>query len=581
MTPYEEPPIGRVDTSMPWFDQILQELAPRPGERRTPGTEVMEAVTLSPDRIAGLANRLGLQVVQAEDGSYVSLPPNIDLTSQSGEIKLQFIDHWLEETVGKSRIENERNRRIQTYKIMDDAMAEACISLDTYADECLAVGFVEDPLDIKFNDKAVGKQVMAVLEKNEIIKRSRSYIRNQIKYGDIGLKVVLPLADPETDVMDIGLEYIDPLQWEAVIPKDGGNLAIGYRMDDKFNRWVKNPTSTGKRKKILQPWEFVQMTVFDQDFRPYGRSLLEGMRIDFDHLVTLEALLALSRASRVERLVIKIPTGSTNPVQAAQKVQALKAQFKNIIFKDTSLGTKTYGKTPGLTDVLFMPSDQGFDTTKLSSNVDLSSVEDVEYFRDKAIQTSGLTKGYFLADTSMSDRGSALQAQDIKFARKLIQYQNAWAEGLTRLCLIVATYVIKADPSTLEITVGIKKPPQLALTMIDAYAKIAETAALLINNWRTSSSSTDPKTGQPIMPTAAGDMYANILQTLGMPKNVAQMFSGSGQGALPGADQDYIVLKSSKDSEFARLKPQLRTLAETLSRHPNDRGFKRLERFAA
>jgi hypothetical protein len=541
----------------------------------------METVTLSPDRIAGLAGRLGLQVVQADDGSYVSLPPNIDLSNQQGEIKLQFIDHWLEETVGKSRVENERNRRVQTYKIMDDAMAEACISLDTYADECLAVGFVEDPIAIKFNDRAVGAQVMAVLDKNEIIKRSRSYIRNQIKYGDLGIKIELPRPEPETDVTDIGLEYIDPLQWEAVIPKDGGHLAVGYRLDDKFNRWVKNPTSSGRRKKILQPWEFVQMTVFDQDFRPYGRSLLEGMRIDFDHLVTLEALLALSRASRVERLVLKIPTGSTNPVQAAQKIQALKAQFKNIIFKDTSLGTKTYGKTPGLTDVLFMPSDQGFAAEKLSSNVDLSSVEDVEYFRDKAIQSSGIPKGYLLADRTATDRGSALQAQDVVFARKLIHYQNAWSEGLVRLCLVIATYVAKADISNFEVTVGIKKPPQLALTMIDGYAKIAETAGLLINTWRTSSATTDPQSGQPVMPAAQGDLYANLLVTLGMPRNVAKMFSASGIGAVPGASQDFIVLRSSNDPEFMSLKPKLRMLAETLRRPDSEKGFRRLERFAA
>jgi hypothetical protein len=304
------------------------------------------------------------------------------------------------------------------------------------------------------------------------------------------------------------------------------------------------------------------------------------MRIDFDHLVTLEALLALSRASRVERLVLKIPTGSTNPVQAAQKIQALKAQFKNIIFKDTSLGTKTYGKTPGLTDVLFMPSDQGFDAMKLSSNVDLSSVDDVAYFRDKAISVTGLTKGYFLADETATDRGSALQAQDIKFARKLIQYQNAWSEGLVRLCLVIATYVAKADISNLEITVGIKKPPQLALTLIDGYAKMAETAGLLINTWRTSSATTGPD-GQPIMPAAQGDMYANLLVTLGMPKNVAKMFSASGVGALPNADQDYVVFHSSNDPEFMSLKPKLRMLAESLRRPESDRGFRRLERFAA
>jgi hypothetical protein len=227
-----------------------------------------------------------------------------------------------------------------------------------------------------------------------------------------------------------------------------------------------------------------------------------------------------------------------------------------------------------------MPSDQGFDAEKLSSNVDLSSVEDVEYFRDKAISVTGLTKGYFLADQTATDRGSALQAQDIKFARKLIQYQNAWSEGLVRLCLVIATYVTKADVENLEITVGIKKPPQLALTMIDGYAKMAETAALLINNWRTSSSTMGPD-GQPIMPTAQGDMYKNLLVVLGMPRNVADIFSATGKGALPNADTDYVVLRSSRDPEFSSLRPKLRILAESLRRSRDEKGYRRLERFAA
>ena len=414
---------------MPWYDQILGNIVENQPVHREQG-EYIESVSLSADRLQGLASRLGLKVVTADDGTFISLPQNLDLGD--GDIKLQFIDHWLSESINKSRTEEDRNRRTQTYKIMDESMAESVIALDTYADEALAVGFVDDPISIQFSDKNIGKQVLAILDKTEFLKRSRSHVRNLIKYGDIGFKVVLPTIDK--DVSDIGLDYVDPLLWECVIPKEQ-RIAVGYKIDEKFNRWVRTPTTGIARKKILQPWEFIQLSVFDIDLKPYGRSMLEGLRIDFDHLVTLEALLALSRASRVERLVIKIPTGVTNPIQAAAKIQALKAQFKNIIFKDTSLGTKTYGKTPGLTDILFMPSDQGFEADKLSSTVDLSSVEDVEYFRNKAISVTGLPKGYFLADT-VTDRGAALQQQDIKFARKLLQYQNAYIEGVTKLCMI-------------------------------------------------------------------------------------------------------------------------------------------------
>jgi hypothetical protein len=41
--------------------------------------------------------------------------------------------------------------------------------------------------------------------------------------------------------------------------------------------------------------------------------------------------------------------------------------------------------------------------------------------------------------------------------------------------------------------------------------------------------------------------------TLGMPCNVAKMFSATGASALPGNDQDYVVLNSSSDPEFVHL----------------------------
>jgi hypothetical protein len=553
---------------VPWYDNIYQNIANSQPTSRQPGEHLFETVTLSPDRIADFAARMNLQVSQTDDGTYVALPPNVDLGA--GDVRLQFIDHWLDESVNKTRTEHERNRRVQTYKIMDEAMAEACISLDTYADECLAVGFIDEPLKITFNDKAVGSQVLEVLSNNDILKRSRSFVRNLIKYGDLGVKIVIPNVDK--DVPDIGLDYIDPLLWECIVAKER-KIAIGYKIDEKFNRWVRSPQTGVARRKALQPWEFVQMSVYDQDMKPYGRSLLEGMRIDFDHLVTLEALLALSRASRVERLVIKIPTGSTNPVQAAQKIQALKAQFKNIIFKDTSLGTKTYGKTPGLTDILFMPSDKGFEADKLSSTVDLSSVEDVAYFRDKAISVTGLPKGYFLADQT-TDRGSALQQQDIKFARKLITYQNAFIEGITKLCMTVAVYVAKADLSTLEVQVGLQRPTQIAVTAIENYKLISDTALSLIQGMLSTAPPTMTPDGQAIPASAPPNLYANVLQTLGMPKNVSQLFLNSGAGgASPiAAATDFVTITSSKDAQFNYLRPGLQRLAEAL-RNPD--GYQR------
>lgn len=498
---------------MSWYDATapVTEVT-TPG--KTPGTQVMETVTLSPERLDALADLLGVQVTQDKEGKYVAVPANADLNDP--KFQANFIQHWMDQGSVNGQAEAQRNTRTATYKAMDTNMAEASIALDAYADEALGMGFVESPIKVTINDKNVGKLVTDLMVKNQIFTRARSMIRNLIKYGDLGYKITLPKSK-DSDFMDITLEYVDPGSWECVTAQ-GSQTVVGYNLGEhRQGRNRSMPTSSKAGRTQL--WEFVQMSVFDEDSRPYGRSLLEPMRVDFDHLVTMEALLALSRASRVERLVIKVPTGSQNAVQAAQKIQAIKAQYKSMIFKDSSLGgAKSYARTPALTDVLFVPSDSGFSIDRLPSGMDVSSTDDVEYFRNRAFVVTGLPKGYFLHDATVT-RGAALQQQDIMFARKLVQYQTAFVEGLTKMITILAVYVDGADLENLEVKVELQRPPQLDLTMVQYYLTLAQTAAQLIQTWQQSSG------GQIQTPP---DMYSLLLMQLGMPPQVAEMFSLDG-----------------------------------------------------
>ena len=81
----------------------------------------------------------------------------------------------------------------------------------------------------------------------------------------------------------------------------------------------------GKAKENLMPWEICHYAIPDDQFHPYGRSILEPMRAPYKQLIINEALMALSRSSKVERLVIRVPTTSNNPTSVWAQLISMKA----------------------------------------------------------------------------------------------------------------------------------------------------------------------------------------------------------------------------------------------------------------
>jgi hypothetical protein len=75
------------------------------------------------------------------------------------------------------------------------------------------------------------QQISDRMTKNEIFKRSRSMMRNLIKYGALAYKINLPKPH-DSSFIDIELEYVDPLAWECVISKENSNTVIGYNVGD-------------------------------------------------------------------------------------------------------------------------------------------------------------------------------------------------------------------------------------------------------------------------------------------------------------------------------------------------------------
>lgn len=506
---------------MAWYDNDNNLQAPvteTPVEETPPlaKEEVLEAVTLNPQAIQSLSNQFGFEVKKDRDGTYMVVPGDFFNGGEEKDLTKSFIDHWLGGSPEKQSVEQRRRVRNSSYALMDEIFGIAILTLNAYADEALGIGFIEQPVDIEISDPVIEQQVKEILARNNIIKRARSHMRNLCKWGDLGAQLCLP--ENSSDPMDIKIKMKTPDQWEAFFIEQAP-VPLGYHLNPQYGQVKKID-----KKDIMQPWEFVQFTVPEDEFAPYGRSLLEGMRTSFDQLATIEALLALSRVSRVERLVVKVPVRSDNPTAAMSKLNQLQSAWKNSIFSSKNQGKKTHAKTPALQDILFFPSDEGYSIDRMASGsgVEISNTDDVELFRDNVLMMTGLPKGYLLADES-TDRYHALTAQDLKFARQLIPYQDAYATGMTKLCMVLAGY-LGADLEKLKVTVKIKRPIQMSDQLLQNNEAISRAAGEMIDNYKRANTVMDDE-GNEVVPKLPEDTYSKLLAELGMSDAIIRIFT--------------------------------------------------------
>lgn len=439
---------------------------------------------MTDDSLRSFAARNNLRVQRTETGDFISVP--VDTPDNAF---MSFYESWTSTFSNTGSFTGNNKANIYAmYDVMDENMTEASMMLDTYAEESVSFGVIDNPIKVTVSNPEAQKVLDAVLEKNKILKRAKADIRTMCKYGDAAYVLEFPQSlydayndlpsdiKDETDpgeffnIMDLDIYPISPKNFQ--INADEQGRVINYKQDNSLQSDSKRIVSSRTLlTKVWQPWQFARFSIDDDTLRPYGKSILYGMRTLFDQLSTLEALLAMSRASKVQRLVIKVPVPSSNATEAFQQISRTKAQFKSTIFSD-AVGTKSGRKVAGLTEVFFMPSGPDYSIDTIKNDIDISSTEDVNHFLDKALRATKLPKGFFSGEDG-EDSGTALAERDQKFGKALLQVQNAYAEGLVELCSCILAHAgFLVDK--LEITVEIQRPTRLSKNLIEEYKNIID-----------------------------------------------------------------------------------------------------------
>ena len=452
------------------------------------GTLFLTNPGISFDVLKGLAKRHNFTIGQTESGEFVSIPVSEKYSPlQSGDYSLY--DDFLSSYTFYDGNYSTLLTAYKTFDSLDENLGEVGLILDTYVAEVLSQGFIENPLNIKINNQNAQRLVEKVLYKNKIYQRLPNITRALAKYGNYALVLQYPYLEKwqteenskfdQIDIVeDLVISFINPKYFK--VHTDEYLNPINYTTEQEIT--YVNKTQTSKNlKKVWQPWQCVHLKIDDETTEPYGKSMLWSMRSAFDQLTSLEGLLALSRASKIQRLVFYVPLpNGVSLVDSYDFMNQFRSNYLNSLFSDQGTA-KAARKVPGAMSILTLPeASDGKKVTvdHIESNIDLSSTEDVQYFLDKILRNSALPKGYLVGEDVITT-AQALEAQDLKLKRSLIPLKKGLLNGIMNLVENVLTHA-GYDVSRLNVEVSLNEPIQIAAETIEKYNNIGELLKSLI-----------------------------------------------------------------------------------------------------
>lgn len=444
------------------------------------GTLFISNPGISYDALQGLAKKHGFFVAQTNDGEYISVPTSHKYLSRD----LNLYDNFMETYSAFNKNYETLLGTYKTFDLMDENLAEIGLILDTYAAEVLSQGFIENPIKITVSNTKAQDVLHKVFARNHILSRSFSILRNLAKYGNFGMILSYPALEQrllsgdsididQIDVTeDLNIAFINPKYYK--INTDVYGNVINYQTT-KVDTYIDGHDESPFNNKIWQPWQFTAFKLDDDMTDPYGKSMLWNMRSAFDQLTTLEALLGISRASNIQRVVFHVPLpNGMGILDAAEALNAFKSNFLNSSFTDQG-SVRNGRKIPGANAILVLPETHdgkkvNIDT--LEAKIDLSSTEDVEYFLNKLLNSSTLSKGYLNGDETITT-SQTLEAQDLKLRRTLLPLRTGYLNGLMYLAENVLTHA-GYDVSKLEIKIRLNQPIQISADTLDKYSNISD-----------------------------------------------------------------------------------------------------------
>jgi len=310
------------------------------------------------------------------------------------------------------------------YEMMDrDPIIHS--ALDIYSDESTLEDQFGDILTIKTNDSKIQKILYNLFyDILNIDFNMWSWIRNVTKYGDFFLK--LDIAD------GIGIINARPLSSYEIeryeeYDDQTGEYKIKFKHISHAEEWY----------DVFEIAHFRMLS--DSNFLPYGRSMLEGARQEFQKLTMLEDAMLIHRIMRApEKRIFKIDIGNIPPNEVDTFMEQIINKMKKIPHVDQKTGD--YNLKFNLNNMLedyFLPVRGGQSSTQIDTlpGMTWTGTDDIEYVKNKMMAALKIPKP-FLGYGEGVEGKTTLASMDIRFARTIERIQKIIVSELYKIAIV-------------------------------------------------------------------------------------------------------------------------------------------------
>jgi hypothetical protein len=310
------------------------------------------------------------------------------------------------------------------YEMMDrDPIISS--ALDIYSDESTLADQFGDILTIKSNNTQIQKILYNLFYDILNIEFNLwTWIRNMTKYGDFFLK--LDIAE------ELGVVNVRPLssyeieRWEE-FDEVTGQYTIKF----------KNVADVRNEYPVYEIAHFRLLS--DSNFLPYGRSMLEGARKEFQKLMMMEDAMLIHRIMRApEKRIFKIDIGNIPPNEVDSFMEGIINKMKKVPHVDPQTGN--YNLRFNLNNMLedyYLPVRGGQSSTSIDTlpGMTFTGLDDIEYVKNKMMAALKIPKPFLGFDEGVEGK-TTLASMDIRFARTIERIQKIMVSELTKIAIV-------------------------------------------------------------------------------------------------------------------------------------------------
>jgi len=310
------------------------------------------------------------------------------------------------------------------YEMMDkDPIISS--ALDIYSDESTLKNQFGDIITIHTEDSKILKLLNNLFyEVLNVEFNLWPWVRTMCKYGDFFLK------------LDIQEEY-------GIVnarPFSTYEVERYEEFDEQTGEYKINFRNVSSPADIYDVFELAHFRLLsDSNFLPYGRSMLEGARNEFQKLTLLEDAMLIHRIMRApEKRIFKIDIGNIPPNEVDTFMEQIINKMKKIPHVDPKTGN--YNLKFNINNMLedyFLPVRGSNSSTQIDTlgGMEFTGIDDIEYVKHKMMAALKIPKAFLGYEEGVEGK-STLAAMDIRFARTIERIQKIIVSELTKIAII-------------------------------------------------------------------------------------------------------------------------------------------------